>query len=255
MIVLAIDTATPGLSVALLADRGVIGSWSQDAGRRHTETLAPAIEELCRDTRVALAEVDAIAVDVGPGLFTGLRVGLATAAALAHALARPALGVTSTEILAEPYRSARREVVTAVDVRRGEVAWAHYRGGGEVDGPPQLATPEDLRERLIEIGGAAPGPVAVVGDGALRYREQITAGAEGVEVDIAAPYPSAEQLALIAHRRFAEGEPASPVVPVYLRSADVRIGWASHDLPAGLTTHGGASGGQASGGRASRGPV
>lgn len=253
MIVLGIDTATPGLSVALVGDGGVVGSRACDAGRRHTETLAPAIEELCRETGIALAQVDALAVDVGPGLFTGLRVGLATAAALAHALARPVLGVTSTEILAEPCRAAGREVVAVVDVRRGEVAWAHRPvdsgpadggpAGGERDGSPHLATPEGLRDRLVEICAAAPGPVTVVGDGALRYQGGI-GDLDGVALDIGSPYPSASVLATLARRRLLDGAPVAPLAPVYLRPADVRIGWASHDLPAGVTTHEWSGGGR-----------
>lgn len=258
MIVLGIDTATPGLSVALVGDGGVVGSRSCDAGRRHTETLAPAIEELCRDTGIALAQVDALAVDVGPGLFTGLRVGLATAAALAHALARPVLGVTSTEILAEPSRAAGREVVAVVDVRRGEVAWAHWSADGvpadagpadagpadrERDGSPQLATPEGLWDRLVEICAVAPGPVTVVGDGALRYQGEI-GNLDGVALDIGSPYPSASVLATLARRRLLDGAPVAPLAPVYLRPADVRIGWASHDLPAGVTTHEWSGGGR-----------
>ncbi|MGH9094232.1 MAG: tRNA (adenosine(37)-N6)-threonylcarbamoyltransferase complex dimerization subunit type 1 TsaB [Acidimicrobiales bacterium] len=126
MIVLAIDTATPQVGVALRGDDGPIGSFHASQGRRHGEVLAPAIQELCCHTGVALADVGLVAVDVGPGLFTGLRVGLATAKALAAALSLPALGITSPEVLARPHRRAGAAVAAVVDVRRGEVAWALY---------------------------------------------------------------------------------------------------------------------------------
>jgi tRNA threonylcarbamoyladenosine biosynthesis protein TsaB len=253
MIVLGIDTATPGLSVALAGPDGVLASFEAGEGRRHTELLAPAIAEICRSAGLALADVEAIAVDVGPGLFTGLRVGLATAGALASALERPALGVISTDVLAEAYRSAGRHVVAVVDVRRSEVAWAAYGPlGAACPTGPALARPDELRQVLVGLA-AEVGEVLVVGDGALRYRDILVppsssdaaAGEVGrVELEVAAPFPSARVLAQLARRRLLDGaSTAGGIAPRYLRQADVRIGWASHDLPAGVTSHAATAGG------------
>jgi tRNA threonylcarbamoyladenosine biosynthesis protein TsaB len=246
MIVLGIDTATPGLSVALAGPDGVLASFEAEEGRRHTELLAPAIAEICGSAGLGLADVEAIAVDVGPGLFTGLRVGLATAGALASALERPALGVISTDVLAEAYRSTGRHVVAVVDVRRSEVAWATYGPNGTAcPAGPALARPDELRQVLVKLA-AEVGEVLVVGDGALRYRDILappSSDADGggvgrVELELTAPFPSARVLAQLARRRLLDGaSTAGGIAPQYLRQADVRIGWASHDLPAGVTSH------------------
>lgn len=239
MIVLGIDTATPALSVALVGPDGTLASFAAEGGRRHTELLAPAIDDLCRAAGVRLGDVDAFAVDVGPGLFTGLRVGLATASALSSALGRPAVGLASTEILAEAHREAGRDVVAVVDVRRFEVAWASYPApGGPGPTTPALAAPEHLAEVLAGI--RRPGhELVVVGDGALRYREiLVPAGTSETVIDVESPYPSAAVAASLARRRLVEGSVApGPIAPVYLRQADVHIGWARHDLPPGTTTH------------------
>lgn len=239
MIVLGVDTATPGLSAALVGPTGVLASFAYDAGRRHTELLAPAIDDLCRAAGVELGAVDAFAVDIGPGLFTGLRVGLATVSALSSALGRPAVGLASTEILAEPQREAGRDVLAVVDVRRSEVAWAYYgQGGGPQGSTPALAAPEQLADTLAGIR-RADRPLTVVGDGALRYRDVLAAGDSGDLVfDTASPYPSASVAATLARRRLLAGSVIpGPIAPLYLRQADVRIGWPTHDQPPGTANH------------------
>lgn len=228
MIVLAIDTATPQVGVAIAGADGPMASLSIAEGRRHGEVLAPAIQSVCANAGVALADVDLVAVDIGPGLFTGLRVGLSTARALASALDRPALGVTSTEILALAHAGCARPVAAVVDIRRGEVAWALYRPvpGGMVEVvAPATASPAQLAEALS--APEASGALAV-GDGARRYAAQLL----GVEVAGAlAAYPSAAVLAELAVARPDAAATAGDLAPRYLRDADVRIGW--DQVPAG----------------------
>ncbi len=235
MIVLAIDTATPQVGVALRSAGGPIGSFHAAQGRRHGEVLAPAIGELCGHVGVALSDVGLVAVDLGPGLFTGLRVGLATAKALAAALAVPALGVTSLEVLAQAQDRRAGLIAPVVDVRRGEVAWALYAREGEDDDalvelrPPAVAAPEDVAAALV----ALDRPVLAAGDGAERYRPEL-AGQAGVAfagqagVAFAGPdgaFPSAATLARLAVERAGQAGDPRLLVPCYLRQADVRIGW------------------------------
>ena len=240
MIVLGIDTATPGLSAALVGPEGTIASFASEAGRRHTELLAPAIDDLCRTARIGLGELDAFAVDVGPGLFTGLRVGLATASALSFALGRPAVGLTSTEILAWPHCEAGHDALAVVDVRRSEVAWAYYpgvTGAAATATSPALATPGALPE-ILDGFRRPDRRLVVVGDGARRYRTVLEEAGFADAVIDESPYPSAAVAAAIARRRLLDGSLArASIGPLYLRQADVRIGWESHDLPPGTTTH------------------
>lgn len=229
MTVLAVETATPRLSVAIGDAGGIAGSFSAAAGRRHGETLAPAIALLRDATGVALAEIDRIAVDVGPGLFTGLRVGLATAAALGEALGIPAVGVCSLDLLAHPHTAERRAVAAVVDARRAEVFWALYLPGhgslGELRrvGEPAVAAPADVAAALLDLGRE----VLVVGDGAARYADVLTG--DGIEIRPA--YPEATELVAMASGPVETVAPGQ-LRPLYLRQADVRIGWVERPAPA-----------------------
>jgi len=100
MITLAIETATESVGVALAGDDGIIASVEVHEGRRHAEVLAPAIDFACRHAGVDLGKIAAVGVDVGPGLFTGMRVGAATAKAMGQALQIPVVGVSSLDVLA-----------------------------------------------------------------------------------------------------------------------------------------------------------
>src|SRR3546814_4041686 len=98
MLVLGITTSTAQVGCAIGGHEGVLGAIHSSRGRRHAETLTPAIEFLCRQTRVELADIGAVAVDLGPGMFTGLRVGVVAGKALAHARRLPMIGVTSLDL-------------------------------------------------------------------------------------------------------------------------------------------------------------
>ncbi|MCB1259433.1 MAG: tRNA (adenosine(37)-N6)-threonylcarbamoyltransferase complex dimerization subunit type 1 TsaB, partial [Acidimicrobiales bacterium] len=170
MLILGIDTATTQVSVAVGGHEGVLAAVQSSKPRRHAESLAPAIEFACQQARVELREISVVAVDLGPGLFTGLRVGIATAKAMAHALRVPMIGVPSLDLLAFPARFSNRLIVAAIDARRGELFSATYRqvpGGLQRLSDHTIGTPEDLASELIATGEEC----LLVGDGALRYRE------------------------------------------------------------------------------------
>lgn len=227
MIILAVDTATPQVSAAIGGPGGVMASFRVTVGRRHAETLAPGIAFLAAASGVRLQEVDLVAVDVGPGLFTGLRVGLATVKALGAGLDLPAMGFSSLDILAFGHRSERRALAAVVDARRSEVFWALYRPDPDPRKAPEALTepavsdPRDVAKALASLGDR----VLAVGDGASRYAETLA----GAGVEIARPefaYPSAETLLEIA--AIADTAAAcrpEQLRPLYLRTADVRIGW------------------------------
>ena len=244
MTLLALESATDLVGAALLRADGALAEHSHTGGRAHAELLAPAIAEVCAVSGVTLSDVDALAVDIGPGLFTGLRVGVATAKALGQALGLGVLGVTSLDILAAgarevagPARSAR--VVSVVDARRSEVFAAAYDfGDGDDDGDArdpadvrddraEALSPDALVQWLEEL--AATGPVLVVGDGAVRYLDRL-APLPGVDTGLAGEVgaPSPSVLARLAAQRLTAGVVATApgdVVPDYRRHADARINW------------------------------
>jgi tRNA threonylcarbamoyladenosine biosynthesis protein TsaB len=218
-LLLAIATATSQVGVALGGGDGPLASLHVRKGRRHAELLAPAIESIIRMAGVGTQQIGRIAVDTGPGLFTGLRVGVATAKALAAALDLPIVGCSSLELLAYPHRRQNRTVATVIDAKRGEIFWSLWRPGqGEIAGPTVSAP-----DALVSAIRARPGEVLAVGDGARRYADAL-APLSGVE--LAGPaddHPSAVVLLELAATR--PSVPLDEITPRYLRGADVRIGW------------------------------
>ena len=196
---LAFDTATPHVTVALHDGAAVVASFESEESMRHGEMLAPGIERVLADAGARAADLTAIAVGVGPGPFTGLRVGLMTARTLAFVRGIGVHGVCSLDILAAAGVDAGLdEFVVATDARRKEVYLASYAGGRRVQGPV-VVKPVDAQTEQ-----------PVVGRGAVLYPEAFP-NAVGPE------HPSAALLCdVVLNRRFELLEPN----PLYLRRPD-----------------------------------
>ncbi|MBW3536508.1 MAG: tRNA (adenosine(37)-N6)-threonylcarbamoyltransferase complex dimerization subunit type 1 TsaB [Actinobacteria bacterium] len=229
MIVLGIETSTAQVACALGGAEGVMAAFESGPGvplpgrnratPRHAELLAPAIEFICQQARVDLKDVGVVAVDLGPGMFTGVRVGVATGKALAQALRIPMVGLGSLDLLAFPVRYADRTVAAVLDARRDEVYFALYRpvpAGVQRVGETRVCSPDELYAELLAHGE----DVLAVGDGAVRYRETLRR-LDGVEIDVVHPFPSAASLVTLAHARAVREEFVQPweINPVYLRPA------------------------------------
>jgi tRNA threonylcarbamoyladenosine biosynthesis protein TsaB len=161
-VLLAFDTATPAVTVALHDGERVVASHLTVDARRHGELLAPGITAVLDEAWVPRQDVTAVAVGVGPGPFTGLRVGLVTARTLALALDIPVYGVCTLDVLAAQAVDEGLDVpfLVATDARRKEVYWAAYDEQGRRTDGPWVGRPADV---------ATPGPV--VGAGPLLYAE------------------------------------------------------------------------------------
>ncbi len=175
-------------------------------------------------------EIGVVAVDLGPGLFTGLRVGIATAKAIAQALRVPMIGVASLDLLAFPARFSPRLIAAVLDARRGEVFSALYRqvpGGLQRLSEPQVGSPDELASELVARGEE----VLMVGDGARRYADlyRPLVGVELVEPELACP--SARSLVELAHAQALREEWVRPweLAPLYLRRPDAEINWSSRE--------------------------
>jgi tRNA threonylcarbamoyladenosine biosynthesis protein TsaB len=224
----AIETATETVGVAVRTTTGVQAELTLTGRRRHVETLTPALQHLLAQLDLVPEDLGVVAVDIGPGLFTGLRVGVAVAKGLAQSLGIGIVGATSLDILTAGAAAAglRGMVLACVDARRGEVfAAVHDIGDDGAAMPVELLavglfTPTDLAAALGRLGGA---PVHAVGDGALRYGDALGAvpGVDPGSPGLAFPPPAA--LLDLARARLLSGEPpvqANAIVPLYMREAD-----------------------------------
>ena len=226
MLILGIETATEQVGVAIGGHEGVIATFEVARGRRHAEILTPAIEFVCRHADIGLDEIGCIAVDVGPGLFTGMRVGISAAKALALALRVPMIGISSLDLLAFPCRHTDRVVVPVIDARKSEVFWAMYRqvpGGVQQVSAPTVGPVDDLVADLL----ARSQETLCIGDGADRYRNEIV---EGFRCEISGPvHPSPGALVQLAHARALREEWVRPdeIEALYLRAPDAQINWST----------------------------
>ncbi len=230
MLLLGIETATRRVGVALGSDEGMLGivevGGATGAGPpRHAEQLAPAIDFLCREVGVSLRSVSAVAVGIGPGMFTGLRVGVTTAKTLGMALSVPLVPVPSLDLLAYPLRHATHElVVPMIYARRHEVYYAIYQpvpGGTQRVSEYSPATPEQIVAEISARGQHA----LCCGDGAMRFSSSF--GGRDL-VELAGPAHSRPDLGALlelAGARFAREEfvGANDVAPLYLRKSDAEL--------------------------------
>jgi tRNA threonylcarbamoyladenosine biosynthesis protein TsaB len=221
VIVLAMDTATPATAVALAgAGAPVELRHEPEPGERpgHVSRLLPLVEQALAEGGVTWEDVDRIAVGVGPGTFTGLRIGIATARGLAHARGLPLAGVSTLHALAAEAGEQQRHdgpVVAVLDARRGEAFAAAWAPDGTPLFEPVAFRPEVLSERVNRL---QPGPLAV-GDGAVRFRDVLEAAGAAVPEDGSALHRvQARQVAILGGQGTA-GDPGE-VLPHYLRAPD-----------------------------------
>jgi tRNA threonylcarbamoyladenosine biosynthesis protein TsaB len=224
--VLAIDTATPAASVALSEDRKVVATAMRVDRRGHAAFLVSAMDFCFDQAGWAPTDIDAVVVDVGPGLYTGIRVGLATAQGLAGAIGVPVVPVCALDAMAYRAATGHRHIWSLVDVRRGEIAAASYRplpGGVVKDEPPRVLSPDAFRAMLE----SDPEDILLVGDtpalpdGLLRGLHRVKTGRPR--------YPSADVLVDLVAGALDKDEVPHPdeLRPMYLREPDVTLNWAA----------------------------
>lgn len=236
MLLLAFDTATPAVTVALCYGDGgdgtrVLAEAVTVDARRQGELLTPSIVKVIADAGVERTDITGIAVGVGPGPYTGLRVGVVTARVLCAALEVPVYGVCTLDVIAADAASVSGgEFLVATDARRKEVYWARYSSSGQRLSGPDVARPDQLGADLSSASGLR---IAVAGQGPQLYPDVL-------RVAIGPEYPSAGTLAQLVARQLrgnaavgtaaggaggtgAGGVELLPPEPLYLRRPDARI--------------------------------
>lgn len=207
MLLLALDTATSAVTVALHDGTSVVASSSQVDARRHGELLLPAVDRVLTESGLRLDAVTGIVAGVGPGPYTGLRVGLMTADTFGLALGVPVYGLCTLDGLA--YASdIQGPFVVATDARRKEVYWARYSDSRTRVGGPAVDRPAEIAEAVAGL--------PAVGAGALLYPDTFPDVYEPENVSAAA-------LASLAAERLAKGEELPVPRPLYLRRPDAQV--------------------------------
>lgn len=221
---IAIETATPASSVALGDGAELVAMSVSVSSKGHIGFLVPAVDFCFAKAGWERDELELVAVDVGPGPFTGLRAGLSVAQALAAAVGVPIVTVSSLDVLALRAATGRRMIWPVVDVRRGQVATARYRplpGGVVQDAPAEIVSPEKLSALINATGDDA----LVVGD----HRALPDGVFQGLHrVKLGRPrFPAADVILEIAQMRAGRGifAAAEEVRPLYMREPDALINW------------------------------
>ncbi len=224
MNLLAIETATTACAIALEVG-GQRFSAVLDTERRHTEALVPGIKQALDELGASVKDLEGVVVDRGPGLFTGLRVGLATANALAASRGVGVATVTSVELLAHGmhHDGIRGAALAIIDARRGEVFAQRFMLDDEVTplGDPHVTTAREL----AVIWATSGEPVTVSGDGAARYRQDFSVVANVAVHDGVVPLP-ALAIQLATNRTFSDHASA-----LYLRDADAVANFTTRQRP------------------------
>ncbi len=226
MKVLAIETATIAGSVAIVdSSKGLVAEIKVDVKIAHSERLMLSVEWLLRSSRVLIEDIDAIAVSIGPGSFTGLRIGLSTAKGLAYSTGKPVITVPTLDAFARTLPFCAPYICPMLNAGKNEIYTGLYKWDGSVCGkllPETAISPVDLLKEVKE-------PTVFIGEGAVIYKKLIqdTLQDNAVFAPAARMSPSASSVAEIAIERSNEGAFPDPVglAPFYIRKSEAEIRW------------------------------
>jgi tRNA threonylcarbamoyladenosine biosynthesis protein TsaB len=227
VLVLGIETSTEQTAIALGTEQGIVAGAMLAAARPGGEMVAPAIEHLLAWSNVSLSSLGGIAVGLGPGLFTGMRVGIATAKTLAQTLQVPIVGLASLDLVAFSVGYVRTLICAAIDAKRGEVFYAFYLpvpGGIARQTEFEVGSPAHLTAELE----ARREDILMVGNGALAYRRELEEA--GNHVRFASPahaFPAATALVELSIARLTreDSDRLYELKPFYVRKSDAQIAW------------------------------
>ncbi len=227
MLVLGIESSTPVASVALGSEQGVVAGAMVSRGANYNEFLLPAIRFCLDEAGLGYRNIGAVSVGLGPGLFTGMRVGVATGKALAQTLSVPIIGISSLDLVAYGVRYSSKTICAALDARRGEVFYAFYRASP--GGVQRMSEYRFDKPDTLAIGLASrTEEVLLVGNGAHLYREVFEDLGSVVEIgSLGDSFPEARSLVELSMPRLFRQDFDSPydLVPLYLRQSARRIQW------------------------------
>ncbi len=210
MLILAFDTTAAACSAALWRDGEVLKVEQAAMAQGQAEALVPMIERLLSECAIDYERLDRIAVTVGPGSFTGVRVGIATARAIGLAASKPVIGITTTEVLAAAVPESRSRILAVMDTKRGDLYVQMFGPDRSAIGDVSVVSPEDLPS------WAGADPVMLIGDGAALAMNGFGANAS---LSDASPLPDVAVLARLASTR----DEGAETLPIYARAPDAKL--------------------------------
>jgi len=225
MHILGIETSTKTGSVAVVSDQGVIAQYSLNLEVTHSERLMSTVDRVLSDTGMLLSQMSGFAVAIGPGSFTGLRIGVSTVKGLALATGKPVAGVPTLKALAWNLPHAAYPVCPMLDARKNEVyaALFAYEGHAQIQTMAETVMP---LEQLVEL---LPNRIIFTGEASHRYRNELESLFR--ERALFAPYsallPSAASVAEIGLAMIANNTCADPdsLAPIYIRRPEAEVAW------------------------------
>lgn len=224
MLILAIDTSSTSGSIALVSDKGLVAEWTVGDVGTHADWLLKNIFDLLKSVKRAITEVDLFAVSIGPGSFTGLRIGVTTIKGLAWAQGKKVIGVSTLKALAMNFRYSSMAVCPILDARKGEVYSALFRfteGRLEEAVKEQAIPPKELFNTIFAVN---PLPAVFTGSGLKAYLDAVK---ENAGHAVIAPEPlwhlRASNIALLAMENPDKAVSPGELTPVYLRKSEAEI--------------------------------
>ena len=224
MLVLGLDTSTSCGSIALIDSKEPLGEWNLNVSRTHAGRLLPGIQHLLQETGVEIGQLDAFAVTIGPGSFTGLRIALTTAKTLALVTGKPLAGVPTLDVLVENIPFSEGLVCPVLDARKGEIFAAMYRKDSRGDSDrltDYLSVPPESLLKMIQ------GPTLLLGDAIPLYGERLQRECSH-PITFAPPehyYPRASVLCRLAIKKLSQGDRTNPkdLQALYARASDAEL--------------------------------
>ena len=226
MKILALETATIAGSVAICDDTsGLVGEVRINVKAAHAERLMPSIKWLLESSRISIEEIDAFAISIGPGSFTGLRIGLSTVKGFAFATNKPVVSVPTLDAFARTVPFCAYQICPLLDARKDEVYAAMYKWEDNniiKIMPERAVSPGDLIKEITE-------KTVFIGDGVTRYGDMIkqTCGDKAIFPPPSIMSPSAATVGEIAIEKIKQGDLADPVslTPCYIRKSEAELNW------------------------------
>ena len=216
MKILGIDTSTPIGSVGLIEGDDFVAEHTLNVMQAHSSRLMPAIDQVLEWGNLGVHDLDACAVGIGPGSFTGVRIGVGTAKSLCYAIKKPIVGVSTLEAIAYNLRYAKGLICPILDARREEVYGAVFHGGATLE-----RRCEDLCLSIEELLNRVESSAVFVGDGLDRYAEAVRErfGVNVILADSTFNAPRGTNIARIGRERLSRGESDDcfRIIPNYIR--------------------------------------